>query len=754
METTERPDILVLGTLARDTLLVVSDDDPHVFARQEDWVGAPLIREMICQALVELPDDSQRTTEETSNLVKRELEEIRRTVLPAPPDPCRGNLAKHCVQITTVFNQASRTSNPKDRESVLRVEKQYTSPAQGKDLTTSLAAHMKEAVSACLNPHILVLFDFDDFSRQATLPSLTTLAGASGERLCVIGLAGELNKDTLTWLDSLTPAVTGGAERTVAVVRAEELRKAGLIIIESGPIERTVRDLFQYFETPLLGGIARSAAHLVILFEEIGAIYVKLSEPKKGSIYLAPNSDWIAHENSTKYGRTPGRMSITLAAIVRQLAQGGVPGHIPDLSNAVLLSIAAFTRYFHNGYESQRPLRTLESTLSYESREHLRALVDGGARQKPNKGFFLSKLDFPMTRGKVESWTRLDSVLCDDDKKAERLRLIVTHGPEAAFRAEFPVGPGPWYPQGRILCPYMQVGDLKTFDEEEIVGFTSLTKLFRKYLQTPAWKAPLSIAVFGPPGTGKSFAVRELMKSINPASEKELTFNLSQLTSVEALADAFHAVQHRVLSSDEVPLVLFDEFDTTFEGSGLGWLRYFLAPMQDGVFRGRTTDYRTGRAIFVFAGGTCSSFEEFRSSSGDERARASKLPDFVSRLQGFLDIQSINPPDSSSSDSAQRQTQRQIKRALLLRSLLVTHATPVIQKHGDEGITRIDPGLIDAFLNAERYVHGLRSMESLVRMSKWVDEKFIPASLPAKWLLEMHVKGLSLNGTSGPAQLC
>ncbi len=31
-----------------------------------------------------------------------------------------------------------------------------------------------------------------------------------------------------------------------------------------------------------------------------------------------------------------------------------------------------------------------------------------------------------------------------------------------------------------------------------------------------------------------------------------------------------------------IPLVFWDEFDTSLDGRPLGWLRYFLAPMQDG----------------------------------------------------------------------------------------------------------------------------------------------------------------------------
>jgi ATPase family protein associated with various cellular activities (AAA) len=262
--------------------------------------------------------------------------------------------------------------------------------------------------------------------------------------------------------------------------------------------------------------------------------------------------------------------------------------------------------------------------------------------------------------------------------------------------------------------------------------------------------------VFGPPGTGKSFSVKELMKTVNPAAEKPLTFNLSQLTSIDALNDAFHAVQHRVLSSDDVPLVFFDEFDASFAGR-IGWLKYFLAPMQDGVFRGKAADYSIGRAFFVFAGGTAASFAEFKDlakGAWADEAKAAKLPDFVSRLQGFLDIQSINPPAPPIADSPQKQLQRRVKRALLLRTFLELHAKPIFRKVGDDDVPTIDADLIDALLRADHYVHGSRSFESIVRMSKWIDGEFVAASLPAQPLLEMHVSGLTLCRRGGPVVLC
>ena len=81
-------------------------------------------------------------------------------------------------------------------------------------------------------------------------------------------------------------------------------------------------------------------------------------------------------------------------------------------------------------------------------------------------------------------------------------------------------------------------------------------------------------------------------------------------------------------------MIIFDEFDTKLGGEHLGWLKYFLAPMQDGQFKAGDLIYRIVRAIFVFIGGTSYTFSKFLGKGNeDPEFRAAKGPDFVSRLR-------------------------------------------------------------------------------------------------------------------------
>jgi hypothetical protein len=127
---------------------------------------------------------------------------------------------------------------------------------------------------------------------------------------------------------------------------------------------------------------------------------------------------------------------------------------------------------------------------------------------------------------------------------------------------------------------------------------------------------PISFAIFGPPGAGKSLGVSQIAEEIFGRSAVRLTFNLAQFNSAAELAPAFHRIRDIYLRGD-LPFVLFDEFDSSL-GDELGWLRHFLAPMQDGEFLEQGHIHPIGAAIFVFAGGTRESLAMFESYPSDK----------------------------------------------------------------------------------------------------------------------------------------
>jgi hypothetical protein len=308
-------------------------------------------------------------------------------------------------------------------------------------------------------------------------------------------------------------------------------------------------------------------------------------------------------------------------------------------------------------------------------------------------------------------WTILNEYLGDDEEeKLAVAKRIVREGDQVLLSH----------------VPACVFGNLKTVDRTEIEFYRSVVNLFREYLAGREPR-PLNLAVFGFPGSGKSFGIKQIAKSQKVF--KDFTFNLSQFTSLRELEIAFQVVRDTSIKGEHVPLVFFDEFDSAFQGEKLGWLKYFLAPMQDGTFLDQGVERPIGRAVFVFAGGTSVSFEQF---VGQDEAffRSVKGPDFVSRLKGFINIQGPNP-------STERDEWYVIRRAMLLRSMIERGAGQLLDGCR---IARIEENVLHALLTTRTYRHGARSMEFILAMSQLKDAHVWQASLlPNENQMDIHV---------------
>lgn len=105
--------------------------------------------------------------------------------------------------------------------------------------------------------------------------------------------------------------------------------------------------------------------------------------------------------------------------------------------------------------------------------------------------------------------------------------------------------------------PHGQFGKLWTVDREEIEAMRDIDQLVRAYIGDLGRSKPMSLAVFGPPGAGKSFGVKQLIdKDKTPICE----FNLSQ-ADARQLPAFFHEIRDLNLQG-KTPLCFFDEFDS------------------------------------------------------------------------------------------------------------------------------------------------------------------------------------------------
>jgi hypothetical protein len=504
---------------------------------------------------------------------------------------------------------------------------------------------------------------------------------------------------------ALWDRLTAVSDRLVVVTTIDDLRASEVEVSRELSWERTAQDLVgELLHDPAVNDLSRSA-HLVVSFNSAGALLLSKAESGPAATLVF---DPLAVEGSWEQGSAGGMVGYTsclVAGLARALI---VDPDAPDLVSGIRRGLAAMRTLHEGGYDEQvvREIRTLRFPVravvaTLESEPHTHAVAS------------VPLLSAPEAR---ESWTILsDRHTGGLETLAKR---VVIEGPEQTLEG---------VPIGRF-------GKLLTVDRREIEGYGSIRTLIREYAQQTRPKRPLSIAVFGPPGAGKSFGVSEVARAVLPDRVRPLTFNCSQLGQPADLVAALHQVRDVALEG-ALPLVFWDEFDSALDGRPLGWLRYFLAPMQDGAFQEGQLVHPIGPAIFVFAGGTSERMAAFAAQTSDA-FRLAKGPDFVSRLKGYVDVLGPNPvgPDLDSDPYCL------IRRAILLRSMLSRDVPGILHSEHGLKLLDIDPGVLRGFLLINRFRHGARSMETIVTMSMLSGKtRYERSCLPAGAQLDLHV---------------
>ncbi|MBC2582601.1 RyR domain-containing protein [Clostridium sp. DJ247] len=501
-------------------------------------------------------------------------------------------------------------------------------------------------------------------------------------------------------------------EKTIVVINGDDLRSKGVNISKSLSWERTAQDfVWQMNNNPNLAFLA-NCHHLIVPFGLEGAIYYRNGGTTGAYLYFLPYECEGGSFKDTQ-GKMYGLTSCFVAGLARSLVSEN--NNEEDLSlligEGIREGIVAAQKYFINGFgknveEFQFPNPTIftEEENNFIYKELVQDVkIPHLFNPNCNSCWYILR---------DKSSTNLAEIAYD----------IVKNGAKSALK----------------FIPIAQFGNLQTVDRTEIESYRSIKNLMWEYISTKNAVRPLSIAVFGTPGSGKSFGVTEVAASIAPELIEKLNFNLSQFRTPLDLVKAFHKVRDFSLEG-KIPLIFFDEFDSAFEGK-LGWLKYFLAPMQDGIFREGDSIHPIGKAIFVFAGGTNSTFKEFCGEDiKDENEqkqfllefKGAKGPDFVSRLRGYVNILGPNQTDKKWDQLFI------IRRAMLLRSLLQRKVPHLIN---DNGEAQIDNGVLRALLKIPRYKHESRSMEAILEMSMLTNaKKWEQSDLPSKEQLKLHV---------------
>jgi hypothetical protein len=477
--------------------------------------------------------------------------------------------------------------------------------------------------------------------------------------------------------------------RRILIVNANNLRASGVRLVRGLSWELVVEDLLrQARETQgLLPKLLSGCDHLLVLFDVEGAAI--LSRNKASGTTLDLLFDPALAEGDVEKeqaGDLFGKMNSFTTALAQGLAEAGPLSGPGDLCGPVLRALA-----WQRAFAQSR-------------------LTERG-----------DTLEFPMPEPSEE---QLKSYRCEKNLtlRGPKQRVVVPRSTSNRDLAGSIVRNGL-----RVLSdvPSARFGKFFTVDRTEIEGYRAINRLIRSYLKDTGTTKPLSIAVFGPPGAGKSFGINQM---VEPLDLPVKVFNLSEATA-EDLPGFFHEIRDENLKG-RTPLCFFDEFDS----HGLSLVPHFLAPMQDGTFREGARLHPIGRGLFVFAGGTSHTFRDLAAKA--PKKPELKLTDFVSRLSGHIDVRGPDPRDRGDDGSDDDHI---LRRAILLRSLLEQHAASIIKT--TTGEASVDDGVLNAFLTVPEFRHGARSMEKIIRMSTLGPQasRYAVSDLPETDQLDMHV---------------
>jgi DNA replication protein DnaC len=642
--------------------------------------------------------------------------EIKTFILARPSKGAKTINLTHSYQLWAPFEQIK---GAKDEKKVWRIKQTLGV----KEEPVSLPDSSKESwPGAATGAEILVIDDLGLGFCDA-IANIKEFFTAISPKQIVFKTSNLLNPSLLLrWLFEGTAESNKYLEKTTIVLSVAALRDRGASISRGLSWDKTIEETVAEMKTGCSSLDLARCARTIIHFGYEGIACFERARNSDGPVMKFFLYHPWEHEGmflEKRPGMAFGILSSIVSSVVCHFVEPAACPMFLALGRGVA---AARSAHEAGGGKSTEPLdealanRSIRSVLRFDSSEQKH-------KEEPASIFRTAFNHNILSHQEMRNQTQIQSDLLRDVTGFDE-EFVAAKAFEIVMRG---------YKKALEDVPMASYGNYVTADREEIERINAIKNLIAAYEMNRDEQKPLSIAVFGPPGSGKSFAIKQLAEELFGKNKAVLEFNLTQFTSRNELHVAFHKVRDASIKN-KVPLVFWDEFDANkFE-----WLKEFLAPMQDAEFVAQGVAHPFGKAIFVFAGGTRSSFQDFCNQARDSEqqidAKVVKRPDFVSRLRGYVNIKGPNPAGSVEADPSYI-----IRRAILLRSVIERGLRHLVD---NDGVPSIDPGIINAILRIDEYKHGARSLESIVSMSELANRtRFTAASLPAQHLLDIHVNG-------------
>lgn len=141
------------------------------------------------------------------------------------------------------------------------------------------------------------------------------------------------------------------------------------------------------------------------------------------------------------------------------------------------------------------------------------------------------------------------------------------------------------------------------------------------------------------PGSGKTFLVRQLARSLNL---RFLPFNITQMFSSTDLLDCFDAIVTTQAQNREQPILVFiDEINAWLDNENV--YDAFLSPLEDGVYIRGGKVFHIAPCIWLFSG-----TEDPTTEDVNFHDKSDKKSDFMSRLSlGVMNLKKSGDPSRS-----------------------------------------------------------------------------------------------------------
>jgi hypothetical protein len=358
------------------------------------------------------------------------------------------------------------------------------------------------------------------------------------------------------------------------------------------------------------------------------------------------------------------------------------------------------------------------------------------------------KVEFEYPKLTTDQFRIFDIVTSDSEKFITILRKIIKQGAKAGLEEN---------------VPFLNYEKFFTADRDDIHQYRVVQKICEEHFLKQKLTRPVSIAVLGKPGVGKSFGIKQLVEFLKKENDsiERIEFNLSQIANVETLYRVFDKIREKAVIGKRV-LVFFDEADSKIMGTDDNWYKFFLSPMQDGTYYIGPDEFSLGHPIFVFAFSKYKDWGSF--NKGKQNTRVAEDPekffDFVSRIHCHIEIKDLSLPSSGDnginwenlptdqvanvSGLNSANVPVYLRRALVIRSQLEKHCSSIFKKNGEShfgnATAQIDDEIIKELVFRHQYLKfGPRSIESIIQTSELSEKnKFDISCLPPQESLIFH----------------